>query len=242
MEYKKVLELGHFVGDVSGGDEENFLALQEALEDGAILPCAWETTDEDGEPAGLLDRALGCCEFASFVEIPRMGIARWETTGYGLGFSPDFLMNQCVEPVTYVHVKGEMPQIHPDAAVRDGLEYLLENWDSMQYYRGLATTALTNIRNDPEKRESVRQMIVDYANDKRIFYELVLDGEGLATTPEGDSPSEWRGTAPIQFTLADVQTIYVATLENVATLRLTYPGYKGTFVVLDRFRGEGVSA
>lgn len=229
---KKVLELGYFIGEPNGTDEENFEMLQALLESGTILPDRWETVNEEGEVISVLDGVLGQCEFASFVEIPQDSIEWWQTSGFGIGFTPEFLEKQEVDAVTYVPLDADLPRLDAGTMVESGLEYIWDNWDELRYYRHIASGAISAVRNDPEKRAYVHEMIAGYANDTRTFYEIVPTDD-LDALENGDILREWRGTSTIHFTLDDVQTIYVPSLDHVMTLRIMHPSYKGTYVVLD---------
>lgn len=227
----KVLELGYFLDQLDTEGPATVDCLLATLEEGVIRPVQWETVDEQGDPISLLDSVVGPVQFSSFVEIPRMVGDQWDFGRYGIGFTQDFLEAQDVAPVSYLEIDADLMEIDRETLVRNGLEQLLESWDSVQDIRHKAKTAMTVLRNDPEKGAYVHDMILNYTNETRTFYELVEvdrdDESGL-----DDFFAEWRGTAPVHFTLEDVQTIYVATLEDVAAVRSRYPQYRGTFVVL----------
>lgn len=42
----------------------------------------------------------------------------------------------------------------------------------------------------------------------------------------------WKDSQPIHFSVSDVQTIYVRDSQQVMTLRIAFPRYAGTFVIL----------
>lgn len=227
----KVLELGYFLDQLDLEGTTTVDTLLATLEEGVILPVMWETVDEDGDPIGLLDSVVGPVQFSSFVEIPRMCNDEWDFGRYGLGFTQAFLEAQDVSPVNYIEVDSDIMEIDRETLVRNGLEQLLENWDSVQDIRHKAKTAMKVLQNDPEKGAYVHDMILNYTNETRTFYELVeMDDDGESGFD--DSFAEWRGTGPIHFTLDDVQTIYVANLEDITAVRTMYPQYRGTFVVL----------
>lgn len=227
LDTRTALELGYFIGE----DEEATLNdLMGTLDDGVIMPSLWEVVDENGEPASVLDALIGCTEFVSFTEISSSGLRELETRPYGIGFSQAFLAAQEVDQVTYIPAPGEGMWPDRETLIRDGLEDLLANWDSLQYLRKQTSTALRTLREDPEKRAIVHQMIVEQANNTRTYYELVP----VDALPEDGAPEsvEWRTTEPVHFTLGDVQTIYVRTMDDVVTLRNRYPAYGGVYVVL----------
>lgn len=234
---KKVLELGYFIGEAGASDEENFEALQDLLESRVILPDAWETVNEAGETISALDGVLGHCEFASFVEIPQDSLQWWQTSGFGIGFTPEFLEKQDVDAVTYVPLDADLARLDAGTLIHSGIDYLWDNWDELQYYRHIASDAMSALRNDPEKRAHVHEMIIGHANDTRTFYEIIHTDD-LDALETGDILREWRGTSAVSFTLDDVQTIYVPSLDHVMTLRIMHPAYKGVYVVLDNTGAE----
>lgn len=229
-----VLELGYFIDDEEMDTDAALLALERTLEDGVILPSLWEMVDEEGEPISILDAVIGYNEFSSFAEIPREGIAQSIPGLYGIGFTQDFLEEQGVSPVTYITIDPDEDGFDQETLVKNGLESVLDNWDSFQYLRRQASASLQSLRDDPERRAYVHEMIVNYANDTRTYYELIHEDD-LSLLDGGDAfAHEWRGTDPIHFTLSDVQTLYVGSIGDVATLRARFPLYRGTFVVLGR--------
>lgn len=231
MMKQKVMELGNFVGDWEGTQEENFAALQQTLREGMILPSAWQIVDEDGNPDSALDDLFGCCEFISFMEIPEDAQALPRLSGYGIGFTSAFLEEQGVEPVNYISVDpDEIKSTIIDMWENMDNDSFLEMTESAQHFHRVARTAIDNVRRDPIKRAMLREVILNYANDKRTYYEIVpVTGDEEA---EQDAINEWRGVAPVQFTLADIQSIYVSSPEDVSTLRVLFPEYDGTFIIL----------
>lgn len=225
MQKTKVLELGYFIDEMEASPMRNYQALVRTIDDGVILPSQWVTVDEDGEPVGMADAVLGCAEYASFVEIPE-DCAQWDTGSYGLGFTQEFLENQGVEFVEYIVLGEDIPWINPADWLEERVVALHEEEPAtLEYIRGHARKIMHTLKNDPEKQAMLREWVMGRVSDMRTYYEVVYpDTEGLL---------EWRGTQPIHFTLADVQTVYVASVEEVGHFRAMYPQYNGTFVVLE---------
>lgn len=234
MQKEKIMELGNFVGEYNGVPEDNLAELIETLEDGVILPCAWQAVDAEGKAIGRLDNVLGHCEFVSFVEIPTEGDALPAVSGYGLGFKPEFLQAQAVEPVTYLYIEQETI-LEGAKAITQTIEerHMLAPHESLQYFRGLAGAAFSGFGQLSGRHAFLHQMVLAHANDKRTYCEII-PVDDIDAAPAEDMLHEWRGTAPVHFTLDDIQTIYVGSLEDVTALRQAYPGYTGTFTILER--------
>lgn len=127
----EILELTHFMPG-TGCDEADLSLLLETLEDGVILPGPNEFVEPDTETIDALDMS-----------------------GWGLGFSPEFLCE-----------KGYM--------------------------------------------------------------------DHMECTTCGKAPGQpiWTYDEPVSFNIRDVQTLYVHGSDAAMTLRIAFPGYTGTFVIL----------
>lgn len=230
MQKTNVLELGYFFDEPDLHPQGNYPMLVQTLEDGLILPCEWETVIGNGEMVNMLDVFLGYTKFASFWEIPKDSAPLFAHGPYGLGFTQDFLESQNVDPVQYL-LLGE-----------DNLPYSLLEWTSQaqteenaevaDYLREKARTAIEKLKADPSRRALLREKIAWHANMTRTYYELVRPDD-LPKSPDDAMLQEWRGTEPVQFTLDDVQTIYLAKSDEIPHFRLMYPSFQGTFVALD---------
>lgn len=226
------MELGFFIDGVEERSESAFGELLSVLGDRVILPSMWQVVDEDGAPASVLDSLIGYNRFVSFHEIAGTEEAPWTPGVYGLGFTRDFLQGQGVAAVTYLTIDPDEAALTRDALIRNGLETILENWDSFQYFRRRAAASARSLQSDPERQAFVHEMVVHYANDTRTYYELV-HAEDAMRMEEGEAfVQEWRGMEPIKFSMDDVQTIYVATAGEGATVRRLCPSYAGEIVAL----------
>lgn len=229
MQKTDVLELGYFIDKTDLRPQGDYQTLVQTIEDGLILPCEWETVIGDGERVNLLDVVLGYTKFASFWEIPKDAETLCAHGQYGLGFSQDFLEAQDVDPVQYL-LLGE--DAFPPALLEWTLqEKVEENAEMLHYLQEKALTAYKTLKDDPIKRARMREKIAWHTNNTRTYYELVHQDD-LAESAEGSMLQEWRGTEPIQFTLDDVQTIYLAKPDDIPHFRLMYPSFQGTFVAL----------
>lgn len=225
MKSKEIFELGYFVGGPDGFPEENLTALLQTIEDGVILPCAWQTTEEDADFSSRLDGIFGRREFASFVEIPAEGDSLPGLSGYGLGFTPEFLEGQSAGPITYLYVSREEIADRFQTVQRT-LEtaYLLDACGAFEEEREIAGPVLSEIQRHPDQHEFLRERMLAYANDSRIYCEIVpISGDEAEKRDK--TPAEWRSTAPVHFTLSDVQTIYkVAVHDPIGLLRVIWHG------------------
>lgn len=72
---------------------------------------------------------------------------------------------------------------------------------------------------------------------------LSLSGYGVGFSPEfiekyslrqarAEDAPVWETMEPIQFGIEDVQTLYVRDSESVLTLRIVFPRFQGTYVIL----------
>lgn len=221
------LELGYFMDEADGGESRlmDYRALVRTVEDGMILPSRWETVTAENGAGGFLDAALGYTRYASFLEIPEQGADVWAEGGYGLGFSQAFLERQGVDPVTYLVLGEDVPWRDPAAWMHERLQTLHDDPDaSFPFLEGQGHAALKTIRDDPQKQAILRAKIAEHANHARTYYEVVHPDE----LPKAFF--EWRSTEPVHFSLRDVQTVYVSTVDEVSHFRLLYPDYEGTFV------------
>lgn len=221
----KALELGYFVTELADSPTRNYQALIRTIEDGVILPSEWITVDETGEPAGMMDVALGCAQYISFTEIPEQDGLLWDSDIHGLGFTQDFLENQGVEPVEYLTLSDLLERREAAGMLAGELEALADDPDAYLYVQSHLRTIAQHVQEDPEKQALLRERIAAHANDLRTYHEVVDEDD--------DIPREWRVTQAVHFTLDDVQTVYVASSEEVCQFRLMYPSYQGTFVILD---------
>lgn len=227
MSKTTILELGYFIDDLNQPSIVNYQTLVRTVEDGVVLPSLWTSVDEGGNPNSLMDAALGCTEFVSFVEIPEDGAELQYMGSYGLGFAQDFLARQGVDPVEYILFDGDALLADSADWLQDRLTGAHENPGIPQFAREQMQKAFLTLRENPKKQAMLHDRIAIHVNDTRTYYEIVrpnmLDDNSLA---------EWRGTQPIHFTLDDIQTVYVASIDEVSHFRLMYPGYTGTFAVL----------
>lgn len=230
MQKTDVLELGYFIDTADECPKASYDTLVKTIDDGVILPTAWAVTNEEGEPISLIDVTLGCAQYVSFVEIPTQGNDPWPLGSYGLGFSQAFLQQQDVDPVQYLVYGEDVPWLDPVDWLQERLVDFHRNPEDYLYMREHLHTAIETLRHDPEKQQVLREMIAEQANDTRTYYEVLLPDDALEIT-EDALLREWRGTAPVHFTLDDIQTVYVSSLDDVNSFRTRYPRYKGTFVV-----------
>lgn len=66
------------------------------------------------------------------------------------------------------------------------------------------------------------------------FSQAFLQRQGAVCADEGGAlpAPQWHSASPIRFACEDIQTVYVATPDEVSEFRMLYPRYEGTFVVL----------
>lgn len=223
-----VMELGYFIDETNNEQTEGYRTLLGMIDDGMILPSLWVTVDEDGEPIGLMDITIGYAEYTSFIEIPGDDSVLRVIGKHGLSFTPAFLERQGVECVQYLIVQEDVLQVDPALWIHDKLEILRENPEAAEFLREAAKIAMQRLKDDPEMRARLRERIAEHINVARTYHEVVLAGED----DHAKSPKEWRSMAPVQFTLNDIQTIYVANAEETENFKLMYPAYQGAFVTL----------
>lgn len=219
------VELGYFVTELDESPLRNFQALVKTIEDGVILPSEWTTVNDDGEMISIVDATLGGAQYITFTEISDENCMLWETDVHGLGFTQDFLVSQGVEPVEYLTLDDIMEHREAIRSLDGGLEVLAEYPGAYHFVRSRLRTLALDIRNDPAKQALLRARLAEHANDLRTYHEVIDEDDEM--------PLEWRVTQPIHFTLQDIQTVYVASTEEVDQFQLMYPDYHGAFVVLD---------
>lgn len=228
MQKKNTLQLGYFMEDVASDPAGGYQGMLQMIDEGMILPSLWVNVDEEGEPIGLIDIALGYAEYASFVEVPEDEEVLQAIGVHGISFTPAFLEQQGVECVQYLAVQEDVLQIDPTLWIHDKLEALRENPEAVEFLQEVAKTAVQRLRDDPEKRALLRERIAEHINAARTYNEIVLIGEESGER----APREWRGMGPVHFTLDDVQTVYVADAKEEADFRRLYPTYRGAFAAV----------